>query len=862
MTNQSKIATANRPFACYGAEQLEGIRNRILMQPKLRQEYERQWKLSDAFANEELSLPIQRISAFRTVPFVFRTPENAAYLKFALHIRGKGEVWINQVQLTHSEKGLPIPLANGRFDHGLLGWAASPYSFTSSTSLESSESPGQGQCLHVKNLSNNDHMRLSITDSIPVHAKEHYSIQTNLRLDQHFSDDGVTIEVKFQDAAGQPVDAVYTLPSFNRKTPTNWAALLETAGADANVYMVTGNTEYAERAKRKMLYMLPDMCQGMDIFKATGWHEDDTYGAVHIGRGIAVLSVIYDQIADSGIILPHESADIHANFRYITEMMMDTAYYRFNLEQFPDEKGGKRSNWNADRATGLGIYALIFPQEKLADDYLAHACAVVDWQLEHVVDQDGAWPENIRYHGAVLHRYFLFFTLLQRLKGVDYWSRDKVKKMYRFLIDTVTPKDNVQGGPDSKPKLLSPAVGDSTVDDQWFRMFAYAAPFYATIDSPLSREMMWGWQHGGGVVRDTGAYPCTLLALLYPQPELPQKAPALTSVHYPGMGYIILRQHASVWGRENYAIFESSPLTYHAHHDEGHFSIWANGTPLTLDPGTGGYYNGDRHWYVNGHAHNVVQFMDEAGTIQNGPLKSLCEEVFFSNQLDYVRSKIPDVHAETYHRHFAYVKAGIDVYVVWDRIRSENNSIWNLHTMSTLSDIEKNRITAHCLNDMKLEVTFIEPSGISVSKDHGAVSGAYPLTVQEHFRIRSDFGGEGGGVSSSDGGDDADRDNSSNCNRDYLTLLYPKTREASAMVIQSLPTDADCSEIRMYKILRDEQTMFYLFVNGTEQPHTFHCQAGAALLNPHDKTTYSPDHNGECHVQVEAGRLTILLTNG
>jgi hypothetical protein len=835
MTNDSKRVTTKRPFACYDAGQLEGIRSRISMQPELREEYERQLMLSNAFAELELALPIQRISAFRTNPFVFRTPENATYMKFTFYIRGKGEVWIRQVQLTHSERGLPIPIENGSFHQGLTGWETTPSSSSSSVTLKPSEPHRLGPCLYVKNLSDDSQTLLAMTDPIPVCAQEHYSMHMTLRLDELFSEEGIYTEVRFLNAAEQPIEVVYTSPSFNRKTPTTWATLLETAGADANAYMVTGDAEYAERAKRKILYMLPDMCQGMDIFKATGWHVDDTYGAVHIGRGMAVSSVIYDQIADSDVISPEEDVSIKTHFRYIAEMMMDTNYYRFDLEQFPDEKGGKRSNWNADRATGLGIYALIFPEEELAEQYLEHACAVVDWQLEHVVDPDGAWPENIRYHGAVLHRYFLFFTLLERLRGIDYWSRDKVKMMYRFLIGTVTPKDSVQGGQDSEPNLLSPAVGDSTVDDNWFRMFAYAAPFYVKLDPQLSREMMWVWEHGGGVVRDTGASPCTLLALLYPQLQLPREASTLTSIHYPRIGYVIFRQHFGLWGHENYAIFESSPLTYHAHHDEGHFSIWAKSTPLALDPGTGGYYNGDRHWYVNGYAHNVVQFMDEAGMVQNGPLKSICEEVYFSDQLDYVRTCIPDVHAEAYHRHFAYVKAAADVYVVWDHIRSQRNSVWNLHTMSSSSDIKKNRITANCLNDMKLEATFLEPDRISVTLDHGAVSGAYPLAAQEHFQISGDSG------------------------NDYLTLLYPRSGESSGLTFQSLHVDPDFPELRMYRVLREEQALFLLLVNGADHLQTFSFQGDAPLLNLLDKTSSTPDLRGQYHIQLDGGRLAILI---
>ncbi|OAS17809.1 heparinase II/III domain-containing protein [Paenibacillus oryzisoli] len=839
MRNHAQSITTEHPFACYDTEQLVGIRNRISMQPELQEEYQRQAALSNAFAEVEASLPIQLISPFRTTPFVLRTPENSVYMTLTLCIRGKGEAWIRQVQLTHSEKGLPVPIASSCFDHGLAGWEASTSTSFNSVCVQPSEDPRLGPCLYVMNMSDDDFVLLTMTDPIPVYAHEHYSIQTTLRLDACFSQDGVSVEVTFLGEDGQPMDGVYTSNSFNRKTPTNWAALLETAGADANAYMVTGDKIYAERAKRKLLYMLPDMCQGMDIFKATGWHDDDTYGAVHIGRGMSVLAVIYDQIAGSGVILAEEDAAIQYHFRYIASMMMDTQYYRFDLEEFPDEKGGKRSNWNADRATGLGIYALIFPDEILAEVYLSHACAVVDWQLEHVVDQDGAWPENIRYHGAVLHRYFLFFTLLQRLRGIDYWSREKVKMMYRFLIGTVTPKDSVQGGADSEAKLLFPAVGDSTVDDQWFRMFAYAAPFYLNSDPQLSREMMWAWKHGGSVVRDTGASPCTLLALLYPRPELPQEAPDLASVHYSGIGYVIFRQHFGQWGQENYAIFESSPLIYHAHHDEGHFSLWANATPLTLDPGTGGYYNGDRHWYVNGHAHNVVQFMDEAGIPQNGPLQSVCEEVVFSDQLDYVRSSIPDVLAENYHRHFAYVKAGgANMYVVWDHIRSQRNSVWHLHTMSTSSVMEKNRITAHCLNEMKLEVTFLEPSRITASTDHGAVSGGYPLAVQEHFRISGDSGG------------------------DYLSLLYPKSRESAELTLQIQPllvASDDSEELRMYRVFQEEQVLFHLVVNGSDKVHTCSVQSDVSLMNLLNKTSYTPESDGQCRIPIDGGRLAILI---
>ncbi|WP_159067810.1 hypothetical protein, partial [Paenibacillus ihuae] len=461
---------------------------------------------------------------------------------------------------------------------GLAGWAQEPGS-GSTIQLEQVAGGGSGlqpsgvtpsggaakenvQCVRISNPTEEVRTTLGYEERLPVQTGDYYGIQTELSLEAPLAGGGVCTGVIFLDAAGRLLGPIQLSPLFNRRTLTNWAYLLEAAGTDANLYMVSGEEPYAGLAKRKLQYILADMRQGMDIFRRDGWHDDDTYGAVHIGRGLAAVSVIYDQIAASGVFADRETAALLADFRYIAAMMMDTAYYRFDLATFPDEKGGKRSNWNADRATGLGVYALLFPQEPESGDYLEHARSVIDWQLAEVVDPDGAWPENVRYHGAVLHRYFLFFALLKRLKGVDYFRHPKVKAMYRFLMGIVTAKDRIQSGPAGAPVLLTPAVGDANVQEQWFRLLGYAAPFYAGEDPQLAGEMIWTWKHGGAPVQDTGAFPLPLVPLLYPQPELPERHPALRSAHYPGIGYVIFRSGAE--NLQNYAIYEASPLTYHA----------------------------------------------------------------------------------------------------------------------------------------------------------------------------------------------------------------------------------------------------------------------------------------------------------
>ncbi|MDU7475422.1 MAG: heparinase II/III family protein [Paenibacillus macerans] len=917
-------------YGLYNADELEAVRNRIRMNPALQQEYLRQKELSERYAAQAMTAPLEEQANFRTYPFVFKVPEGVRHVLVSIHFAGKGIARISDMRLTHSQRGLPVELDNANFAQDLAHWEAEvaegselrplplslgaaalqPSGVTTASGVDTVASgvdttasgvdtmaggvdtTAKAQCVYVANAFADVDTVLHYDTPIPVRAGEHYSVQITLSLEAPLTV-GVYTEVRFRGNEG-PLEREASLcsPPFNRATPSPWAYFLEAAGADANRFMVEGDLASAERCKQKLLYMLCDMIQGMEIFKATGWHDDDIYGAVHIGRGLAVLSVIYRQIAPSGVFGPDpdEEAMLLAFFRYIANLMMDTGYYRYDLAEFPDEKGGMRSNWNADRATGLGVYALLFPQEPKAEEYLEHALSVVDWQLDHVVDDCGAWPENIRYHGAVLHRYFLFFVLLKRLKGADYFQHEKVKGMYRFLIGTAVPADRMQAGPDGPAVMLTPAVGDANVQEHWFRLLGYAAPSFVENDPKLAKDMMWAWRRGGAPVRDTGAFPYPLAALLFPKPDLPEEAPELGSIHYPGMGYVIFRNPQGPNRYEHYAIYEASPLTYHAHHDEGHFSIWSNQVPLTLDSGTGGYYNGDRHWYVSSAAHNVVQFAGPAGEWQEVPLRSHCEQVVFSAELDYVRSRIPDPNIREYHRHFVFIKAGLEVYLVWDHIDGEAGQVWNLHTLSTEADIGEQHIEAHGLGGMHLSAVIAEPKRPVIVMDQGAVAGNYPLSVQQHFKV---YG---------------------RANNDYLVLLHPHEEGELSVHIEAIqldnpartevapledqlsaqtaqlddPLSAQAAhwdnrpsnqteaphsdprppQVRCYKIVKPDGAWCIVVVNGSKRTQTLNLAAlgSLRLLGGQNQANGENGENGgnggELNgqsLQIEANRLCVLL---
>ncbi|MEK5164188.1 heparinase II/III family protein [Paenibacillus sp. FSL R5-0527] len=854
-------------YGLYDADELKAVRNRIRENSALQQEYLRQKELSERYAAQAMTAPLEEQANFRTYPFVFKVPKGVRHALISIHIAGKGIARISDMRLTHSQRGLPVELGNANFAQDLAQWNAEvaegnelrllPLPFGAAalqpsgvTTASGVDTAAKAQCVCIKNAVTDADTVLYYGTPIPVQAGEHYSIQITLSLEAPLTV-GVYTEVRFQGDEG-PLEREGPLghegplvretslcsPPFNRATPSPWAYFLEAAGADANRFMVEGDLASAERCKQKLLYMLCDIILGMEIFKATGWHDDDIYGAVHIGRGLAVLAVIYRQIAPSGVFGPDEEALLLAFFRYIANLMMDTGYYRYDLAEFPDEKGGMRSNWNADRATGLGVYALLFPQEPKALEYLEHALSVVDWQLEHVVDDCGAWPENIRYHGAVLHRYFLFFVLLKRIKGADYFKHEKIKGMYRFLIGTAVPADRIQAGLGSPAVMLTPAVGDANVQEHWFRLLGYAAASFVENDPKLAQEMIWAWRRGGAPVRDTGAFPYPLAALLFPQPDLPEEAPELGSIHYPGMGYVIFRNPQGPNRYEHYAIYEASPLTYHAHHDEGHFSIWSNQVALTLDSGTGGYYNGDRHWYVSSAAHNVVQFAGPAGEWEEVPLRSQCEQVVFSADLDYVQSKIPDPNIREYHRHFAFIKAGLEVYLVWDRIDGEAGRVWNLHTLSTDADIGEQHIDAYCLGGMRLSAVIAEPKRPVIVTDQGAVAGNYPLPVQQHFKV---YG---------------------RASDDYLVLLHPHEEGEPSAHIEAIDLGNLPLQVRCYKITKPDGAWFIVVVNGSNRTQTLNLAALGSLRLLGGQNQANSGNGGELSgqsLQIEANRLCVLL---
>lgn len=168
----------------------------------------------------EKLLRLHKLGVFRVEPFVFKTPPRTAFLKLSVQIRGKGTARIGGLRLTHSQLGLPVELANGGLESGMLGWSQDREN-GSTVYLEKLASWQQGlqpsgvtpsgasladdlQCICISNEEVKGLTILHYGETIPVYEGDHYSVQTVLSLEAPLGE-GICIGVHFLNAAGQPL---------------------------------------------------------------------------------------------------------------------------------------------------------------------------------------------------------------------------------------------------------------------------------------------------------------------------------------------------------------------------------------------------------------------------------------------------------------------------------------------------------------------------------------------------------------------------------------------------------------------------------------------------------------------------------
>lgn len=719
-----------RPSLLLGNSEVQALRERVKT-GVVGDEYQRQLALSQKWTVEQLKDPAYLVNPHRGQSNLFTVPAGATKMRLSLDIAGKGQTMVDAVTLTSLANGQPVAVPDHSFEQ--FGDGGSPWTVTSATpevGKTTDWAADGGASLKYSGASPADKATVTLNQDLPATAGARYSLGATISQRGSIDGSGLTWSVSYTNDAGTHVGSAYKAPAYNWDTHTRWdSPLNEATQASANVYLVTGNEEAAQKAILGLKYLIGESIWGMSYALTTGGkpNGEDGYGAVHFGRAMGGYAQALDLVINSKSMSTTDRAWLTDRLGWMQDTQMNQTYYNRSTE------AGRISNWNLDRAIGVGLVSMALPNLTSSPLYRTHAQGEVEWTLDTVVGEDGAFPETVRYHAAPLVRLVPFVQALKRAGGTDLVNDSKLKKMFSFLVNIQTPADPTNTK--APGTVLMPAIGDADYNEKPYRILGWNAALYKDSDPDLAATMQWTWKRAGSPLTDTGANPWALPPLLNTDPSLPSKDPNLASSAVTSVGYDILRDKVGT-PDENYLIMSNTPRPLgHNHDDRSGFTLWGKSVPLALDSGTGGYFNGDNVWFNSAAAHNVVQFQAKDGTWQGTAPQVETPVRYYSDKVDLVQTGGATPGAADYQRNVIQLKGAFGAYLVWDRVKSSAPSRFNLHTLTTSIDQAPGLLTAHGYQGVDLDVHLLGTAQPSIALGEGRVSGDWPQKNQQWLQL-------------------------------------------------------------------------------------------------------------------------------
>lgn len=514
----------------------------------------------------------------------------------------------------------------------------------------------------------------------------------------------------FNDIRAKARDKSYSrvYREYKKRADAGEAGWMDLLGGQWNalVYLVEGDKTYAVRAKESLI----KSCNRLRAGIIRGG-----MGAVHVGRALRIITIIYDIIINSDVFSDEEDRRLRENIAFIAYKLMDKGY-------FPWDDTGRGGNWNTDRFVGVGMFSLCFPNHPKSGEWLSHALQQFEAQMKNFILPDGSVPESPRYHGAVLRALVPFAYAVKKNTGKNLFENKKFKTVLDWLVKIQTPPDpvfgkyimrggNIRGynmGLMGNPRdrmVLVPGLGDANWGNLWLSALGWAAPAYRDSDPVFSGRLMWTWNRAGQPFPSELTPGNPLSAFILSNPNLKAIPQHLNSHLLSDIGYAILR---SGFGNENevYMLFNCGPFRGHQHNDRGSFSLYAYGLPLSLDPGVYDYGESRKSWYSQPQAHNIITFGQ--GKLA-GRARARISAFLTTRRLDYVAGEIPGPKGVSrYTRHVLFIKP--DYFVIWDEIKSDTHAEWNFHAPCSDMKRVKNRITLNTEHDVDLDIIFLQPN--------------------------------------------------------------------------------------------------------------------------------------------------------
>lgn len=844
----------------YTGEGLENLREKIEQSPELKAKYEEAKAISDELTLEDL-LAQKRFLAdevdydllnqeyklwSNSTTLIFTPPSGTASinLQFMLdsadnEASGLGHVWIDSVKISPADTA-DLDIGNADFESGsqtpddwtpaaikgnpVLAWESRPnYANDGSRSI------------YIENPTASDQGAWTSSRDIAVAAGLSHTLTFAAKIDGKLKN-GLKAVITYKDANGTALGS--TELTHNRKSTIGAPGNLSIQ-ADALVYAVTGDIVYAQKAKERICLKLNDFLQGAENWLVTDSRPDniDAYGKVQGGRLASVIASALTFIKDVNVYSEKEHTDLLNKLNYLN-LFLNDARDRNELEDYTVQLGA--SNWESDAVIGASMLSMVYPGLDNSKQLIANANKLIKAQLLYGVGDEGEWPESVRYHVAVLQRYAAYAKSLRNQTGEDWFALPKLVKMFQYNADVQTPPYAYADG-----YINSPLFGDDVMT--FGNEFALLGVYYdevARTNGALASKMFQTWVKAGSRLPANGGETILMESFFTPVGETPAHIPfkLVSTDMYKGVGLVMLRNHFGTPKETFMSVMANTTALGHGHYDQGGFTLYANSTPLVMDPGIESYFAGSTNWYRGSSSHATVQFRktDDSGYM-NTPATSTNHAFSANSHLDSISLRVTDPNsgsAGSQTRNISYIKDGFEAFVVWDQIKGASaGTVWNLPVASSrLSQISGNRIESVGHYGTDLETTVLAPANPAITQEWGRTTNMVPSVdgekKLEYIRIRN--------------GPDMN----------YLTVLYPKAHGAAGLTTEKLAVDAP---LDVYSLRTAGGKEAYAVVNNNPEDAVLSLDSDVGLMNLKTEERYTPA-DGKVNLTVPGNELLVLMT--
>ena len=499
------------------------------------------------------------------------------------------------------------------------------------------------------------------------------------------------------------LDTQYLLPSLLGYFDAMNSARLRIE-PNALVAYLTGDTAARQSAKKALLDVSRWSRWEPPWFTAHGQHT--YYPAGQMSAGVALAyDLLYDDLTE-----PERSLVRLA----LIEKAIVPVYKEYVLD---NRVSANTSNWIAHTVGGALIASSAIAGDVKPDEangqfdvYLNGLLLKFERHLKASYLPDGSYGEGISYKEFDLETTGPAMVALDRVFGIDYWSRTHVKDSTLYSLYTFAqPVEGSLDMGDLHPpsgRTLAPVVKYSkNSTDKWFYdQFAHSSiPDFLFFDDTVDPR----------------------------PPDLP------TSRIFDKKGYAVFR---SDWGKDSIVfLFRAGPNFNHNHADQGSFLMTAFGEPLITEAGWSDYYKDPYYstYFTQSAGHNTIlvdrdpESQDWPDTRQFAALDSYpaITDSLTSEFFDGVGSRLESVYKgrmSGYTRRIVFVKPYY--FVVFDDLKANGEPAkfdFLLHLPDRTKIKTESPTAVYSSDKASLAVRLFEPERAKLAIENGHIP--YPV---------------------------------------------------------------------------------------------------------------------------------------